>query len=76
MKKKVKKKEKKIFSGTFSLAVFLFLVIKRAEKVGGFLFFYVRGEGKYKENYKKKENFFCPLGSFFDHFWSLVCRKR
>ena len=40
------------------------------------LFFSVRGEGKCELNYKKKENFFPPLGRFFDHFWSLVCRKR
>ena len=39
MKKKEKKKEeKKILYGTFSLAVFLFPVIKRAEKVSGFVF--------------------------------------
>ena len=38
-KKKKKKEEKKILYGTFSLAVFLFLVIKRAEKVSGFVFF-------------------------------------
>ena len=31
--------KKKISSGTFSLAVFLFPVIKRAEKVSGFVFF-------------------------------------
>ena len=37
--KKVKKKEgKKILYGTFSFAVFLFPVIKRAEKVNGFVF--------------------------------------
>ena len=34
-----KKGEKKILYGTFSLAVFLFPVIKRAEKVSGFVFF-------------------------------------
>ena len=40
MQKKVKKKKKrKIFDKTFSLAVFLFPVIKKAEKVSGFLFF-------------------------------------
>ena len=33
-----KKEEKKILYGTFSLAVFLFPVIKRAEKVSGFVF--------------------------------------
>ena len=33
------KKKKKIFKRTFSLAVFRFPVIKRAEKVSGFVFF-------------------------------------
>ena len=37
MQKSQKKKE--ISYGTFSLAVFLFPVIKRAEKVSGFVFF-------------------------------------
>ena len=44
-KSKKKKKKKKSFNGTFSLAVFLFPVTKRAEKVCGFVFS-VRGEGK------------------------------
>ena len=57
------KKKKKIFKRTFSLAVFRFPVIKRAEKVNGFVFS-VRGEGKFEIDYKKKENFFSPLGSF------------
>ena len=38
-KKKKKKEEKIIFYGTFSLAVFLFPVTKRAENVSGFVFF-------------------------------------
>ena len=29
------------------------------------LFFLGRGEGKYEINFKKKDNFFSPLGSFF-----------
>ena len=37
--KKKKKKKRKIFYGTFYLAVFLFPMIKRAEKVSGFVFF-------------------------------------
>ena len=37
--KKKKKKKRKIFYGTFSLAVFLFPMIKRAEKVSGFVYF-------------------------------------
>ena len=44
MQKSKKKKEKKIY-GTFSLAVFLFPIIKRAEKVSGFVYFR-KGRGK------------------------------
>ena len=40
------------------------------------VFFSVRGEGKCEKNHKKGKKFFAPFGSFFDHFWSLVCRKR
>ena len=29
-----------------------------------------------KKIIKKGKNFFPPFGIFFDHFWSLVCRKR
>ena len=32
------------------------------------LFFSVRGEGKFKIDYKKKKNFFSPLGSFLTIF--------
>ena len=39
MQKSKKKKKRKIFNGPFSLAVFLFPVTKRAEKVSGFVFF-------------------------------------
>ena len=39
MEKSQKKKKKKNLYGTFSLAVFLFPVIKRAEKASGFVFF-------------------------------------
>ena len=56
-KSQKKKKKKKFFKRTFSLAVFLFPVIKRGKKVSG-LFFSVRGEGKCEIDYKKKENFF------------------
>ena len=66
--KKVKKKKKRnFFKTTFSLAVFLFPVIKRRKKVSGFIFS-VRGEGKFEIDYKKKENFFFPLGSFLTIF--------
>ena len=44
---KIEKKKKKFFHGTFSLAVFLFPVIKRAEKVRAFVFF-----RKVRENLK------------------------
>ena len=41
------------------------------------LFISVRGEGKCEINdKKKKKKFFSPLGMIFDHFWSLLCRKR
>ena len=45
MKKSKKKKKKKFLKRTFSLAVFLFPIIKRAEKVSGFVFF-GKGRGK------------------------------
>ena len=45
MQKSKKKKKRKIFYVTFSLSVFLFQVIKRAEKVSGFLFLR-KGRGK------------------------------
>ena len=45
MEKSQKKKKKNFFSKTFSLAVFLFPVIKRAKKVSGFVFFR-KGKGK------------------------------
>ena len=46
VKKSQKKKKKKIFfKRTFSLAVFLFPVIKREKKVSGFVYFR-KGRGK------------------------------
>ena len=60
---------------TFSLAVFLFPVIKKGEK-NVVLFFSVRGEGKCEIDYKKKENFFFSFRELFNYFWWLVCRKR
>ena len=36
---KSQKKEEKILYGTFSFAVFLFPVMKRAERLSGFVFF-------------------------------------
>ena len=49
---KKSKKKKKFFEGMFSLAVFLFPVIKRGKKVSGFCFLSVRGEGKCEIDYK------------------------
>ena len=42
---KSQKKKKKFFLRTFSLAVFLFPVIKRGKKESGFVFFR-KGKGK------------------------------
>ena len=44
-KKSKKKKKKNFFKRTFSLAVFLFAVIKRGKKVSGFVYFR-KGRGK------------------------------
>ena len=43
--KKSKKKKKNVIKRTFSLAVFLFPVIKRGKKGSGFVFFR-KGRGK------------------------------
>ena len=45
VKKSQKKKKKNFFKRTFSLAVFLFPVIKRGKKVSGFVYFR-KGRGK------------------------------
>ena len=45
MEKSPKKKKKNFFKSTFCLAVFLFPVIKRVEKVSGFVFLR-KGRGK------------------------------
>ena len=61
---KSQKKKKNVFKRTFSLTVFLFPVIKRVKKVSGFVFF-VRGEGKFEIDLKKKRKiFFLLLGAF------------
>ena len=44
-KVKKKKKKKKNFKRTFSLAVFLFPVVKKVKKVSGFVYFR-KGRGK------------------------------
>ena len=76
MEKSQKKKKIIFFKRTFSLAVFLFPVIKRGKKVSGFVFFFVRGEGKCEIDYKKKGNFLFSFRELFNYFWWLVCRKR
>ena len=68
MEKNPKKKKKNFFKRTFSLPVFLFPVIKRGEKVSGFVFFRNGGKGKFEIDLKKKEFFFSPLGSFLTIF--------
>ena len=62
--KKKKKKKREIFYGTLSLAVFLFPMIKRAEKVKGFLHFR-KGRGKSEINYKKKKKIFSSFWKVF-----------
>ena len=62
--KKKKKKKKNFFKRTFSLAVFVFPVIKRGKKVSGFVFFSVRGEGKCEIDLKKKKFLFLLYGAF------------
>ena len=74
-KSKKKNKKRKIFNRTFSLAVFLFPVTKRAEKVCGFVFFRER-RGKCEINYKKKKISFFSFRELFHYFWSLGSRKR
>ena len=75
MQKSQKKKKKNSYA-TFSLADFLFPVIKRAEKVSGFVFF-PKGKGKNVNKCIKKGKKIFPLfGRFFNLFWSLVCQKR
>ena len=64
MQRSKKKKKRKIFYGTFSLADFLFPMIKRAEKVSGF-FISVRGEVKCEKTYEKKKKKF---SSFLEVF--------
>ena len=59
-----KKKKRKIFYGTFFLAVFQFPMIKKAEKVSGFVYFR-KGRGKSEINYKKKKKIFFLLLAVF-----------
>ena len=61
------KKKKNVFKRSFSLAVFLFPVIKRGKKKV-VLFISVRGEGKCEINFKKKKKFFLLSGCFLTIF--------
>ena len=62
----MKKKKKKIFfKRTFSLAVFRFPVIKRSEKISGFVFFR-KGRGKnVKKIIKKRKKIFSSFMEVF-----------
>ena len=63
-----KKKKKIVFKRTFSRAVFLFPVIKRGEKVSGFVFFR-KGRGKIlKKLLKKVKKIFLLSGGFLTLF--------
>ena len=71
--KKIKKKNN-FFKRTFSLAVFLFPVIKKGKKVSGFVFFR-KGRGKIRNRFKKKKIFFSPLGRFLTIFGGSFAAK-
>ena len=64
-KSKKKKKKKKNFLWDVLPCGFSISDDKKGGKSKWFLFFSVRGEGKGEKDYKIKENFFSPLGSFF-----------
>ena len=64
---KSQKKKKKFFLKDVFPCGFPISGDKKREKSKWF-FFSVRGEGKCEIDYKKKENFFFPLGSFLTNF--------
>ena len=64
---KSQKKKKKFFLKDVLSCGFLISGDKKGGKSKWF-FFSVRGEGKCEIDYKKKENFFSPLGSFLPNF--------
>ena len=68
MEKSQKKKKKKFFSNDVFPCSFPFSGDKKRGKNKCFCFFSVRGEGKFEIDYKKKETFFSPLGSFLTIF--------
>ena len=65
---KSQKKKKKIFLKNVFPCGFPISGDKKDGKSKWFFFFSVRGEGKCEIDYKKKENFFSPLGSFLTNF--------
>ena len=74
-KSQIKKNKKNFHMGRFPLRFFLFPVIKRAEKVSGFVLFR-KGRGKCEIDYIKKRKFFFSFRELFNDYWWLVCRKR
>ena len=62
-----KSKKKKKILWTFFRAVFLFVVLKRVEKVNSFRFC-IQMRGKMWNKIFKKKNYFSPSGSFFTNF--------
>ena len=67
MEKKSKKKNNLFLKDVFPCG-FPISGDKKGEKVSGFVFFFVRGEGKCEIDYKKKKIFFSPLGCFLTNF--------
>ena len=75
VQKNQKKRRKKNFLRDVFLCGSSISGDKWAEKVSGFVFLR-NWRGKMCNKFKKKKKFFfSPLGSFFDHFGSFVCRK-
>ena len=59
------KKKKNFFKRTFSLPVFLFPVIKRGEKVSGFVFFPKGERENVKKIIKKRKKIFSSFREVF-----------
>ena len=64
---KSQKKKKNFLKNVFSCG-FPISGDKKGEKSKWVFLFSVRGEGKCEIDYKKKENFFSPSGSFLTNF--------
>ena len=69
MEKKSKKKKKKFFYNDVFPCSFPFSGDKKGEKSKWFCFFFVRGEGKFEIDYKKKRHFFFSFREPFNYFW-------